>query len=1046
MKNLEKGKERYGLDPWTAVSLLLSFALLAGSVFPAEAAEAPAYSQYLSGEKAEEHSRSEDAYTQIVISTEEELAELAGNCRLDAWSRDKYVLLGNDISLQEHRDISIPVFGGIFDGGGFCISNLELEASGSATGLFRYIQEGGQVRNLTVSGWVRLGGSGSEAGILAGVNYGRITDCAVSGSVMGTSRTGGLVGVNEKTGQIRRCQSSAIVTGDHYTGGICGQNSGVLNNCTNMGNVNTYSLEVTYDLEDITMENLEDRSRAENIAAHTDTGGIAGYSDGKIYYCSNSGTVGYQHVGYNVGGIVGRMHQGYLQNCTNTGHILGRKDVGGLAGQMEPFLEIQYLNDKLSQIDREVGVFLDLLQKTNKDLGGFGTEAAGVGRNIGVSLQNASAAAGSLMDAASDLWYIYNLELTGISNDSSRLNQEWKDLAAADREKAEKKVEEEQKRLPDFTVSGNEWPTVSGGDGWLPDFPDGSDTDGDVLPDVESYLAALRRFGDSTNRRLNTLNAVTKDRTGGIDADLEVLDREMQAASNGFVQLMDVLDEGIGETNADMDALIEQARVLYNLFAEIRDELFRYEGISVEDASDEAAGGDMNRLGADAYQEDVYYDTKTFQKGKITLCLNQGLVEADTAVGGIVGHVATEYDFDPEDDIEVSGTESFHIEQSVKAVVRESRNLGDVVGKKDYVGGIAGRADFGAVISCESYGNVSSTDGSYVGGIAGASGYCIRSCSYMGALSGKNYVGGIVGRGCDLFYNDAYPEIDYSGEYAGAIAGRLAEDGVLYGNYYVQEPLGKTGENGGKAVPGGIDSIGYANGAEPLSYEEFAAREKVPEAFRQFTVCFQADGRKVAAVLCQYGQAIEPAQIPPVPAKEGYYGEWPEFDYTYVTGNRILEARYEKWIPSLAGKEQGDEGRTKVLVQGKFRPEAGLVLEEAPEGTKISLQSFDSYEENEDGFQVRVLSRDTDTDKAVVEIWDGAGYTQVPAAVMGSYLEFHVNALSQGDSVLCVYRITEPLKDQAVSSVMITIAVAAALLLLAVLFFRHKKNRSKPAK
>lgn len=62
--------------------------------------------------------------------------------------------------------------------------------------------------------------------------------------------------------------------------------------------------------------------------------------------------------------------------------------------------------------------------------------------------------------------------------------------------------------------------------------------------------------------------------------------------------------------------------------------------------------------------------------------MNRGTVEADTNVGGIVGQVATEYDFDPEDDITLTGTESFDVEQTVKAVIRDSRNLGDVTGKK----------------------------------------------------------------------------------------------------------------------------------------------------------------------------------------------------------------------------------------------------------------------------------------------------------------------------------------------------------------------------
>lgn len=135
--------------------------------------------------------------------------------------------------------------------------------------------------------------------------------------------------------------------------------------------------------------------------------------------------------------------------------------------------------------------------------------------------------------------------------------------------------------------------------------------------------------------------------------------------------------------------------------------------------------------------EEALYDTSSFQKGKVTLCVNRGTVEADTNVGGIVGQVATEYDFDPEDDITLTGTESFDVEQTIKAVVRDSRNFGDITGKKDNVGGIVGKAEYGAIISCESYAPIESTGGSDVGGIAGSANYAIRSCYSMGRITGK---------------------------------------------------------------------------------------------------------------------------------------------------------------------------------------------------------------------------------------------------------------------------------------------------------------------
>lgn len=53
------------------------------------------------------------------------------------------------------------------------------------------------------------------------------------------------------------------------------------------------------------------------------------------------------------------------------------------------------------------------------------------------------------------------------------------------------------------------------------------------------------------------------------------------------------------------------------------------------------------------------------------------------------------------------------------------------------MGGIVGKAEYGAIISCESYAPIESTGGSDVGGIAGSASYAIRSCYSMGRITGK---------------------------------------------------------------------------------------------------------------------------------------------------------------------------------------------------------------------------------------------------------------------------------------------------------------------
>ncbi len=982
---------------------LLGAALILQTPATAYAAETLTYEQYKGGSGYSSTAQEQD-YAIVEISTEEDLRRLAENCVLDSWSRGIKVVLQNDIVLSMESEFSIPTFAGIFDGNGFTISNVKLTGNGSAVGLFRYVQEGAKVRNLTVSGEISPSGSQDQVGGIVGVNYGSIENCKFSGNVIGDNEVGGIAGVNEESGEIRRCESGANVIGNHSAGGIVGSNHGILNNCSNSGSINTYSTEVTYELDDITMDNLEQINSTSNVAAHTDTGGIAGISDGKIYYCSNSGAIGYQHVGYNTGGIVGRLHQGYLQNCTNTGYVQGRKDVGGIVGQMEPFLEIQYLSDKLKELDTETDKFLDMLDATQKDVSNYSRQASALTKSISTNLKDANSAGSSLTGTAHDLWYIYNQELNGVSNDLKVLNDD-----------------KNNGNSHDVTLSGND---LSGGNITIK-----------VPDDTESYKAALKKFGENASKHLDNMTNASTDRSGGIKDNLDTLNDRLDKAFDQLGQLGDVLQAGTDSTSAHMDELMDQARVLRKLVSEIRDDLFRYEGISVEDTSDESASkGEVNPGDPEAEDgeaepegtEEALYDTSSFQKGKVTLCVNRGVVEADTNVGGIVGQVATEYDFDPEDDITLTGTESFDVEQTVKAVIRDSRNLGDVTGKKDYVGGIVGKAEYGAVISCESYAPIESTGGSYVGGVAGSASYAIRSCYSMGKITGKNNIGGIAGEGCDIFYSYAYNELDMSGESQGSIAGKISDDGTLYGNYYVE---------GGA---GGVDGIGYQGGATPLSYQEFCNKDGVPEAFSQFTVTFQADGVEVASFKCGYGDYLSADQIPEVPEKDGYYGVWSDYDFSYITGNRVLEAEYEEWTASIASAEKNDANKPLVMAEGNFYPNAALHLQIEGDTYKVSMTN--SMEEDAPDYTGEATLRVycEDADNTVVQVEQDGEYREVESTVIGSYRQFTMEVPGS-------FRLAEA-EGSHTQMIVICIIGGVAVILLIVLLVKKGAKRRKNRK
>ncbi len=98
----------------------------------------------------------------------------------------------------------------------------------------------------------------------------------------------------------------------------------------------------------------------------TDTGGITGYSNGILQSCVNTGAVGYPHVGYNVGGIAGRQN-GYMASCINRGTVQGRKDVGGIVGQMAPDITLQFSSGSLDELQSELNGLHNVIDRTLDD-------------------------------------------------------------------------------------------------------------------------------------------------------------------------------------------------------------------------------------------------------------------------------------------------------------------------------------------------------------------------------------------------------------------------------------------------------------------------------------------------------------------------------------------------------------------------------------------------------------------------------------------------------------------------------------------------------
>lgn len=347
----------------------------------------------------------------VYLRTAEDLAELSKNCTLDSWSQGKTVYLEADIDLTGADFVPIPTFGGTFEGQGHTISGLSLTGSGNVRGLFRYIQPSGVVRDLSVEGWIDPTDRKNTLGGIAGSNQGLLSNCSFHGTVRGADYIGGLVGTNESTGQIINCTFSGAVTGEHYVGGIAGQNGGSIIRCANSGSINTTEVDAELNLDNLNQEQL---NAAENVPVCTDIGGITGFSSGILQSCVNTGAVGYAHVGYNIGGIVGRQ-SGYLNGCTNSGTILGRKDVGGIAGQLVPEVRLLYNEGQVGDLLDELDVLRSLIDQTGDDVRGASDEISERMKAISDRAGEAQEAIGDFADSAAD-WANENMdEINGLS-------------------------------------------------------------------------------------------------------------------------------------------------------------------------------------------------------------------------------------------------------------------------------------------------------------------------------------------------------------------------------------------------------------------------------------------------------------------------------------------------------------------------------------------------------------------------------------------------------------------------------------------------------
>ena len=235
---------------------------------------------------------------EFTISTPEQLAGLAQLVNGGNTFEGKTITLANDIVLNEGvlgangklngdglnfkqwtpigegsqgfgtEDFFYYQFKGTFDGNGYTVSGIYINNENvDDQGLFGKVDDGGVITNVRVED--SYFDVDNSVGGIVGENYGTVSNCSNSGTVIGTGTdVGGIVG--ENGGTVSNCSNSGTVIGTDNSvsvGGIVGENGGTVSNCSNSGAV-TGTADYVY------------------------VGGVAGGNgSGMVTNCSNSAEV-----------------------------------------------------------------------------------------------------------------------------------------------------------------------------------------------------------------------------------------------------------------------------------------------------------------------------------------------------------------------------------------------------------------------------------------------------------------------------------------------------------------------------------------------------------------------------------------------------------------------------------------------------------------------------------------------------------------------------------------------------------------------------------
>ena len=880
-------------------------------------------------------------------------------------------------------------------------------------------------------------------------------------------------------------------------------NRGILQNCENEGKINDEDLKTTLDLNGIDIGTL---NLTQNVVTRNDAGGIAGRSSGTVAGCTNKGEIGYAHIGYNVGGVIGRQ-SGTVINCKNMGHVMGRKDVGGIIGQAEPYRESEYLSDHLekvrddfSEINHLMGQMSDAMRSVSSDtrgyvqtlqqqyedtMGNLDSEINSMKSTVTGNNAAMTAYMDSLSSALNNLGEIGNDTISRMmesirqntENAANNINGKLNDMkdiltesssesssasesdgeSASESSSPEESSSQESSSLQESPAESEQPSSSENGD---TQNQSSNNEEAAAIPadDAAEYLAAgddeadgYAWFArDSVSRESSEESSSGWEFPSEWPSELpstlpsELPSESISIPSQSEVEskadaITDILkkdpikvnhDEKIDDNLNQMKGEISSAsdniknlqstltgtgdsltNTMSNISGELTDQS-KASGDTIDSMTDSVDGGiqsitsDLDRilntssritdiisddvnvlLGNGSAIDDVSGKALTERTlGVVSGCSNHGKIEGDINAGGIAGIMNTEYDVDPEVDMDLTELTDVEVRSTTNDVLIHCINYGTVAGKKRNSGGIAGSEELGLIHTCENYGTVQLEAGNGLGGIAGYSVSRVNQSYALCNLKGDNKIGGITGEGYDI--SNCLAMVTISGnrtEKIGSIAGCINEDGTLENNYFVSD------------LWGGVDQINYIGKAQRCTYEELMQMETVPAGFTQVTVTFEQDDEVLATLQIPYDGTVTEEEVPDIEPDEDCYISWDrKFPLTHVTANVTVTAESKRFTKSLAWFSATNQLKPDFLVEGDFY-DTSVLSAESVQADRISdgdpayayIWNIDNMPEQKEEYVLHLRIPDG-ADSAAVRIQTENKWEKADTEEDGSYVTVSV--------------------------------------------------------